>query len=373
MQYRQLGRTGLMVSELGMGLEHLLPKDEKTVTKTLRAAIEGGVNYLDCISLLELPDDVTVNEDYVKLGKALKGYRDQVRITFLGYATRTVEYARADFARYLAALETDHTDVFIVACCDKPVEYEAATGSGSLLEYAKQLQSEGKVKYIGFSTHDTAIAHRAINSGAFDVLMYPINPAFDVLEEDGEDVLGSIWDAAKAYTSEGASGAQPRKSVYAACARANVGLVAMKPFGGGFILGMGKDAGLTPLNLTAYALAQEGVSTVVPGCADAKEIKALLRYYTCRPKELDYSSAVAKSRWSIKGKCLYCGHCLPCPQGIDIPQVNRLLDGNAAGDGRTACELAAACVKCGQCAKRCPFGVDVVGRMEQAGSVFVVD
>jgi len=73
MKYRRLGRTGLEVSEIGLGLEHLLDKDQKTVTKTVRTAIQGGVNYLDCLSLLEYAQETDTCEGYVKLGRALEG------------------------------------------------------------------------------------------------------------------------------------------------------------------------------------------------------------------------------------------------------------------------------------------------------------
>ena len=48
MKYRGFGRTGIEVSEIGMGLEHLLDKDEQTVIDTIRAAVDGGVTYFDC-------------------------------------------------------------------------------------------------------------------------------------------------------------------------------------------------------------------------------------------------------------------------------------------------------------------------------------
>ena len=383
MKYRKLGRTGLEVSEIGMGLEHLLDKEERVVIDTIRTAIKGGINYFDCLSLLEFSKDSGTNEGYVKLGKALEGLRDKVHITFLAYANRTISYAQADFECYLKALNTDHTDIFIVACCDKMVDFEKVTGSNSLLEYAKKLRSEGKVNYIGFSTHNTEIAHRVINSGEFDILMFPINPAFDAIADEekyNSDILGNIWDAAYNYTSAGKSGLQPRKNVYNECARNGIGLIAMKPFAGGFILGVEKGAGFTPLNLVSYALSQNGVSTVIPGCSNTQEIEEILAYYTCPSDALDYSQAVAKSRWSLKGNCLYCSHCLPCSANIDIAGINKLLDnfeGNVSSNThaifdkyRSLAVKASSCIECGECVKRCPFQVKIIEKMKHAVEVF---
>jgi len=369
MKYRKLGRTGLEVSEIGLGLEHLLDKNERVVVKTIHAAIKSGVNYFDCLPLQEYAPESDTCEGYIKLERAIAGLREQLILTFLAYVSRPLPHVRAEFECYLRTLGTDYADIFMVACCDKPVDFDAATGPGGLLALAKQLRAEGKVRHIGFSTHSAALALRAIAGGDFDVLMYPVNPAFDVLDDEtcDADILGNIWDRAYEY-SPGGSGALPRKSVYAACERGGVGLVAMKPFAGGCIFGWEKR--FTPLNLLSYALAQNGVSTVIPGCSSVRELREILKFHTSPPKALDFSEAVSKSQWSVKGHCLYCGHCLPCAAGIDIARVNRALDSLDAAQYAALDVKASACMQCGACMGRCPFGVDVIGRMERAAEVF---
>lgn len=159
--------------------------------------------------------------------------------------------------------------------------------------------------------------------------MFPINPAFDVLDDENEyneDLLGNLWDKAYEYNTAGKGGALLRKSVYSACEHHGVALVAMKPFADGFVLGVEKDAGFTPVNLISYALTQTGLATVVPGCENPQQIQAILTYYTCSDEERDYGVAISKSRWSVKGNCLYCNHCLPCPVGINIGRVNKLVN-----------------------------------------------
>ena len=382
MKYRRLGRTGLIVSEIGMGLEHLLDKEERVVVETIQAAVNGGVNYFDCLPLTEYSAETGTNEGYVKLGKALDGLRDNVYLSFLAYVSRPIDYIRADFECYLRELKTGHTDVFIIACCDKETDFEAAM-NGELFGYAKKLQAEGKVKFIGFSTHNAALAHKVITCGEFDVLMFPINPAFDVIDDEekyNSDILGNIWGEAYRYTADSKT-EMPRKSVYDACDRHGVGLVAMKPFAGGFILGVEGAAGFTPVNLVAYALAQTGVSAVVPGCSSPEQIEEILTYYTCENEKRDYAPAISRSRWSIKDSCLYCGHCLPCAAGIDIAGVNRLLreyenrEIAQADAGDIAIKYAAlkvkasACTKCGECEARCPFEVKVTENMTRAAQI----
>ena len=85
MKYRGFGRTGIEVSEIGMGLEHLLDKDEQTVIDTVRAAIDGGVTYFDCHpghDYDQRPDPATY-PGYQMLGKALAGLRGRVTISYI--------------------------------------------------------------------------------------------------------------------------------------------------------------------------------------------------------------------------------------------------------------------------------------------------
>ena len=361
MKYRTLGRTGVTVGEIGMGLEHLLDKEESVVINTIRAAIDGGVNYLDCHPGHDFKDGSLEYAGYAKLSKALEGVRDKLCIICLA-PCRSFDGIQPRFENYLRALKTDHTDVFILACCDTSAQFETATGAGNLLDHAKKLRAEGKVRHIGISTHSSDIVYKAIESGDFDVIMYPVNPSSDIAD-GGSD--------------ENSTAAQPRKSVYSECERNNIALVAMKPFAGGAIFREEVNAGFTPLNLISYTLAQNGVSAVVPGCTGPRQIEEILNYYNCPPEARDYSDAVAKSKWSVKGDCLYCNHCLPCSADINVAEVNRLLDGcKNAPDAVLSARYAAlaakasACTRCGECLERCPFEVDIIGKMKRAVDVF---
>lgn len=384
MKYRKLGKTGLEVSEIGMGLEHLLDKDQSLVTETIRTAVNGGVNYFDCLSLKDFGEPSSINEQFTKLGNALEGVRDKVYITYIANALHSVADTELGFECFLRELKTNHADIFMIACCDKMTEFERVTGNESLLSYARRLRGEGKAGYIGLSTHSSEVAYKTIGSGEFDVMMYPVNPAFDVVDDEEKyisDNLGKLWDAAYDYNSDGKDSA-PRRSVYSECERREIGLVAMKPFAGGFIFGVEKDAGFTPLNLLSYALTQNGVSTVVPGCSNQREIEEILTYYTCSGDALDYSDAVAKSRWSVKGNCLYCNHCLPCSANIDIAKINKLADSVTAKDGVVPDNImkkyasltanASSCVKCGGCEKKCPFQVEIIKKMERTAAIFTL-
>ena len=383
MVYRKLGRTGLSVSEIGMGLEHLLDKDERTVVDTIRAAVRGGVNYLDCHVGHDYKEEIVEYDGYIKLGRALEGLREKLFISYVTYYdNRTDDYVKPRFEYFLKALDTDYADVYIIQFCDKIADYELVTKENGALDFAKKLKAEGKIRFIGLSTHSSAIALKAIESGEFDVLMYPVNPAFDVLTDEEQyktDDLGTLWDAAHDFSAGEKTGIHPRKNVYTECERNNIGLVAMKPFAGGFIFGVEENAGFTPVNLISYALTQTGVSTVVPGCTKPQEINEILEYCNSSEFQRDYSEAVAKSRWCVTGNCIYCNHCLPCVVNISIGQVNRLIDfiDYNKDDVQKTRERynalsakASACTECGICEERCPFDVKVIDRLKYAIELF---
>jgi len=386
MNYRILGRTGREVSEIGMGTEHLLDKDEQVVIATIKAAIDGGVTYFDCHPGHDNDDKSISYVGYAKLGKAISGARDKLCLTYLAPSALSPAETQPRYDDFLRLMGTDHIDVFILQFCDKVKGFEMIAAEGGLLEYAIGLKDAGKIKYIGISTHSLAVAYKAVDNRLFDVIMYPVNPAFDVVTDEEQyktDNLESLWDAANDFTADGKLGAQPRRSLYSECERKGIAIVAMKPFAGGFIFNVEKDAGFTPVNLIAYALAQNGVSVVAPGCTKPEEILEILTYNNCDVDARDYSAAVAKSRWSVMENCQYCNHCLPCRAGINIGLVNRLLDKvdygtqdaqSGTGDARDQYLAlpvkASACISCGDCVERCPFSVKVIDRMKSAVEVF---
>jgi hypothetical protein len=186
-----------------------------------------------------------------------------------------------------------------------------------------------------------------------------------------------------------------KKDLLKACVAHNVGLVAMKPFGGGKLLRPWRTATMgrwqtggpdvklerslkaTPVQCLHYVLTQVGVSTVVPGCKDLKELATDLRYWEATEEEKDFSDIVSDFQQYITGECVYCNHCLPCPSSIDIGQTIRLLEiaqhnmtpelkvdyGSMESD-------ASDCMECGACEERCPFDVSVIEKMEMASRMF---
>ena len=229
------------------------------------------------------------------------------------------------------------------------------------------------------SSHDVPVSLKAVNSGHIDVLMFPVNPAFDTLPGDiNVNALGKD----SSYNQMGEAGNKPileRKELYHACAIYGVGIVAMKPYAAGLLFNKKNPSKivLSPAQCINYALSQPGACTVVPGCKNVEEMKAALAFLDATDEEKDYSSIDTNSFWKLKGSCVYCNHCLPCPVGIDIGTVTRITDtaeyetnDNTISEYGALSTKASDCTECGVCVERCPFGVDVIGNMTRAARRF---
>ena len=380
MKYRALGNTGIMVSEIGMGCEGFGESNCAMTRKLFDLAEERGVNYFDLY---------TSNPAIRRaVGEAMKGRREkfivQSHICSVWQdgqykRTRKISEVKAGFAEMLELLQTDYIDVGMIHYCDALSDWEEIV-SGGVLDYARQLKKEGKIRHIGLSSHNPQVALKAVESGAIEVLMFSVNPCYD-LQPANEDVE-ELW-AAKNYSGTLTNMDPERQRLYETCQRLGVGITVMKCFGGGDLL----DAKLSPAGaaLTVnqcihYALTRPGVAVVLAGAHSIEQLKTSLAYEEASEAEKDYAEAFAsfpKISWT--GHCMYCSHCAPCPQKIDVAYVTKFLNLTVAQgeipetvrEHYKALEHhAGECIKCGICETRCPFGVKVRENMEKARSVF---
>ncbi len=377
-----LGRTGIETSIIGLGLEHLEKAPFAEVAAVVEEALAGGVRYMD----LFMP--AAGIRDHI--GRLMKGRREQFHIQGHigacllddGQYMRTREPARAErhAEDLLRRLDTDHVDTLMMHFVDELEEWSEASAPGGLLEVALRWKQEGKARAVGMSSHKVGAAMAAVESGLVDILMFPVNPAFDLLP--GETTLEALWKA-DPYSGLKAAGSQPlysRRDLFLACQRHGVAIVAMKPFAAGWVFWPENPSGivLTPVQCLQYTLSQPGVCTAVPGCQTPEQVKGVLAWLTASDEEKDYSAILDKTDWNLSGSCMYCNHCLPCPAGINIAATIRLFD-SARQQSVTPALLAAydqlpapasACLSCGDCETRCPFGVPVQDNMEKAAALF---
>ena len=381
MQYRKLGKTGLMVSEIGFGGEWLERHPEDESVALMRYAHERGINIIDCW----MPDPKS--RDII--GRAIASDRaswyvqGHIGSTYQnGQYTRTrdVEQCRIAFRDLLMRLRTDYVDLGMIHYVDLESDWETVSSPGPFLDYVMELKRSGAIRHIGLSTHNPAIAKKAVLSGLVEMILFSVNPAFDLMPPT--DNIDNYF--ADEY-ADGMNGVDPSRSeLYKLCEQNDVGITCMKPFAGGRLFDAERSpfgVALTPVQCIHYCLNKPGVASVLCGYDTTDQVNAAVAYEAAMDVDKDYAGVLAHApRHSFTGgECTYCGHCRPCPVEIDIAMVNKLYD-LAVMQPEVPASLkehylalehrADACIGCRGCESRCPFGVKVSDRMEKAAALF---
>lgn len=402
MEYRRLGKTGLMVSEIGFGGEWIRPEMDPADARALfdRAA-ELGVNIIDC----------WMSDPLVRslIGDAIERDRDRWIVqghigstwdatpldpaTYQGpkedlespaalrgqyVRTRDVAKVRAAFEDLLERFHTDYIDLGMIHYVDDVDEFDELMAGSPFIEYVRELKASGTVRHIGLSTHNPQVLERAALSGEIEMVMFSVNPAYDLLPASND-----IQTQYKPYDDD-LEGMNPERArAYAVCEREDVGITCMKPYAGGRLLSEADSpfgAALTAAQCVHYCLTRPAVASVIGGYRSLEELEAACAYESTTAAERDYATVLAGApKHAYYGQCTYCGHCAPCAVGIDIATVNKFYDlavmqdevpPSVRGHYRALPLRADACVGCHACEKRCPFGVAIAERMGKAAELF---
>ena len=379
MKYRELGKTGLKVSEIGLGAEWLERHNEEEVKAVIDCCEDYGINILDC--WMSEPN-VRIN-----IGKALKGKREKWIIQgHFGSTwqdgqyvrTRELDKVKEAFSDLLTRLQTDYIDLGMIHFVDEEAEFHRIM-EGEFLAYVKEQKEKGIIRHIGMSTHNPRVAKLAALSGEIEMLLFSINPAFDLLpaSEDLNTYFAENYE-------ESLGGIDPeRAELYRICEQQGVGITVMKGYAGGRLFSPQTSpfgVALTGFLFIILLLNRRAGASIFTVCHPPHYLKQAAGYETASEEEKDYATVLAKApHHAYSGQCTYCGHCAPCPAQIDIAMVNKLYDLavmqteipaslRAHYEGLSA--NAEDCIGCGGCEERCPFGVPVVERMEKAKELF---
>lgn len=379
MLFRELGSTGKKVSVIGLGCEHLDGKPYATVETTINAALDADVNILDVF----MPG----KEVRENIAKALGARRKDVLIQ--GHIGSTDIKQQYDISRDLPTVKRyfedmlrifgGHIDLGMMFFVDSEDDYKNVFET-DFATYVQRLKANGDIGHIGFSSHNPETAMKVISTGLPEMMMFSINPAFDMLPSDMY-VLEHIESGFGAELFRGVD--RRRAELYKMCTQKHIGITVMKTFGGGKLLSPEHTPFNKPMTATQgihYALSMPSVASVLLGCKTPEEFSESLGYLDASEAERDYSEIIASFRNDFMGSCVYCGHCQPCPVEIDIAAINKYLDiarldkGNIPPSIRShysyLAHKAEECISCGSCERRCPFGVPIINNMAEASEIF---
>ena len=155
MEYRKMDKLGISTSLLGFGCMRFPTLengkiDEVEAEKMIDKAISEGVNYIDTA----YPYHNGESEPFV--GRVLKKYdrKSFYLATKLPlWKVNSLEDAKKTFEEQRERLQVDHVDFYLLHALNK-AHWKKSVDLG-IVSYCEELQRQGKIKYFGFSFHDS--------------------------------------------------------------------------------------------------------------------------------------------------------------------------------------------------------------------------
>lgn len=366
---------------IGLGAEHLDGKPYAVVEETIHAALDHGINMMDVF----MPGD----EVRRNIGKALgnrrkdfiiQGHIGSVDLSQQYDISRDLPTCKRYFEKLMENLGTDYIDVGMLFFIDSDEALEQIQSNG-IVDYALELKQKGIIRAIGTSSHNPAVARKLLETAVVDLMMFSINPAFDMTPAEAH-VLTTFDD--KQFAEQQYVTIDPvRAELYKYCEQQEIAITVMKTLGGGRLLSAEHSPFKKAMTVTQcihYALTRPGVVSTMIGCQSARQVADAVGYLNTTDEQRDYMDIISGYQGELTGKCVYCNHCQPCPVNIDIAMVNKYLDIATLDTAHIPPSITqhykslsaggADCIACGSCEDKCPFSVPVIKNMELAADLF---
>lgn len=247
---RDLGKTGVKVSMIGLGGAHIGKPDEAVAIRIMHRAIEHGLTFFDNSW------DYNGGESERRMGKALQDRRDKVFL-MTKFDGRTKAAAAAQIDESLRRLRTDHVDLMQVHEVIRHEDPANVFGKGGAIEALMEAKKAGKVRFVGFTGHKSPAIHLSMLETAdkhgfsFDTVQMPLNPLDPHYESFERNVLPVLTQK-------------------------RIGVLGMKSMGSGIIL---QSGAVKPVECLRYALSLP-TSVVITGIDNEKVLDQAIEVAT---------------------------------------------------------------------------------------------
>ena len=366
MEKRKLEKLGIETSLLGFGcMRFPVTADgminEPEAEKMLDLAIKSGVNYIDTA----YPYHSGLSEPFV--GRVLEKYdRNSFYLAtkLPVWLVNGPEDIDRIFAEQLQRLRTDHIDFYLMHALDRE-RWEKMLEIGCV-ERLEELKARGKIRYLGFSFHDS----------------------YEVFEE----ILNyREWDFCQIQLNYMDANEQAGLKGYELTARKNIPLVVMEPVKGGSLASFAEDItekfnrARPQASAASFALRWVGtlpnVKVILSGMSTMEQLEDNLHTFQAfeplseqEKQTIDEIVTILNSR--VQNGCTGCRYCMPCPAGVNIPgcfkawNTYHMYQNYNMVKGAWEREIGEAhqaknCIKCGKCEQQCPQKISIREDLEK--------
>jgi len=341
--------------------------DQKQVEQMVDYSMEHGINYYDTAYIYHS------GQSELAMGKALKKYpRENFYLATkmpLGMI-QSKEQVDKIFEEQLKKCQTDYFD-FYLAHSVNSFTYDVLN-KYDIYEVLNKKKQEGKIKYLGFSFHDTPeLLEEVIKKYKWDFVQIQLN-AID-------------WEMVNA------------KKQYEIAEKNGLQVIVMNPLRGGQLSTLNETSANTlkqanpDASLSSWGLRYVGslpnILCVLSGMSNMEHLQDNIKTFTNFKPLTDeeqkvYAQAMEEYKLSGAIACTGCKYCIDCPIGIEIPKIFSMYNQHKNGTKYKDWQFTMAyeqipeehradkCINCGICKKKCPQKLDIPELLKEVDGLY---
>jgi predicted aldo/keto reductase-like oxidoreductase len=316
---------GAKVLRMGMGGIPIQRLDNRRSDSVLEKAVASGISFFDTARIY--------TDSESKLGRVLSRHRDRVVIASKSFSRGAAEIL-GDIETSLRQLRTDHIDIYQCHNVASESDLEKILAADGAVAGLVKAREQGKILHIGLSGHKPRIVTKALAQFAFATIQIPCN----FMETEAMQELIPM------------------------ARRQRVGIIAMKPVGGGNI---------REVALNFRFIFNQGVDVAIPGMDSEQQVEEnVAALADLSPLDSGETARLQKEKDRLGDSfCRRCEYCMPCPQGLPISFLHVLKNYYFLYDLKdwvweridSLAKTYKDCAVCGQCVQKCPYHLDMPG------------